>query len=56
MPLQLWNPNINPRDGAHIMPIITPNYPSMNSSYNVGQPQLRRLKEEINKAVQTMNI
>lgn len=32
------------------MPIITPAYPSMNSSYNVQRPQLRRLKEEIDKA------
>ena len=29
------------------MPIITPAYPEMNSSYNVGEPQLRSLREEI---------
>lgn len=29
------------------MPIITPVYPSMNSSYNVNEPQLRRLREEL---------
>ena len=28
------------------MPIVTPCYPSMNSSFNVSQPQLRRLKQE----------
>ncbi len=28
------------------MPIITPCYPSMNSSYNVGEPQLRRIRDE----------
>jgi len=54
MPLQVWNPTINPRDGAHLMPIITPAYPSMNSSYNVGQSQLRRLKEEMCRAVYTL--
>jgi poly(A) polymerase len=27
------------------MPIVTPAYPSMNSSYNVGEPQLRMMKE-----------
>ncbi len=37
------------------MPIITPCYPSMNSSYNVAQPQLRRLKEELYQADKIMN-
>jgi len=45
--LPAWNPSINPRDGLHIMPIITPAYPSMNSSYNVGMPQLRRIQDEL---------
>ena len=46
-PISVWNPLLNPRDGAHIMPIITPAYPSMNSSYNVGHPQLRRMQQEL---------
>jgi poly(A) polymerase len=32
------------------MPIITPAYPSMNSSYNVGLPQLRRIRDELYRA------
>ena len=47
VPLPAWNPETNPRDGLHIMPIITPAYPSMNSSYNVGMPQLRRIQDEM---------
>lgn len=47
VPLPAWNPNVNPRDGLHICPIITPAYPSMNSSYNVGMPQLRRIQDEM---------
>jgi poly(A) polymerase len=47
LPLPAWNPNVNPRDGLHICPIITPAYPSMNSSYNVGMPQLRRIQDEM---------
>ena len=27
-PLPVWNPKTNPRDGHHLMPIITPAYPS----------------------------
>jgi poly(A) polymerase len=53
-PLPVWNP-LNPRDGRHLMPIITPAYPSMNSSYNVGVPQLRRIQIELNQADQLMD-
>jgi poly(A) polymerase Pap1 len=30
-PMTVWNPNINPRDARHIMPIVTPAYPSSKS-------------------------
>lgn len=47
--LPAWNPRTNPRDGNHVMPIITPAYPSMNSSYNVDFPQLRRIQDEMQR-------
>ena len=37
------------------MPILTPCYPSMNSSYNVGVPQLRRMQMEFFVASQTLD-
>jgi len=37
------------------MPILTPCYPCMNSSYNVGKSQLRRLREELFNGDQIMN-
>ncbi|KAL7538730.1 hypothetical protein ACHAXR_008763 [Thalassiosira sp. AJA248-18] len=49
-PLPIWDPNENYRDAMHLMPIITPCYPQMNSSYNVGEPQLRRLRDELSRA------
>ena len=55
MKLSFWNPKSNPRDRAHIMPIITPVYPSMNSSYNVGKAQIRRLQEELLNGDRIMN-
>jgi len=51
-PLTSWNPKTNPRDGSHLMPILTPAYPVMNSSYNVGRPQLRRIIQEFRRADQ----
>ena len=52
--LPIWDPDTYPRDGLHYMPIITPAYPSMNSSYNVGIPQLRRIQDEMYRAAYWM--
>ena len=49
-PLVVWDPQTNPKDAMHLMPIITPAYPSMNSSYNIGMSQMRRLTHEFNRA------
>ncbi|XP_020595316.1 nuclear poly(A) polymerase 4-like [Phalaenopsis equestris] len=42
----VWDPRKNPKDRTHHMPIITPAYPSMNSSYNVSTSTLRILSEQ----------
>ena len=54
MPMAAWNPKVNPRDGLHLMPIITPVFPSMNSAYNIGIPQLRRIQDEMCRAAYTL--
>ena len=53
-PMAAWNPKVNPRDGLHLMPIITPVFPSMNSAYNIGIPQLRRIQDEMCRAAYTL--
>lgn len=47
--MPIWDPDDNPRDGLHLMPIITPSscYPAMNSSYSVGIAQMRRMQDEM---------
>lgn len=43
---KVWNPRIHHRDRSHLMPIITPAYPAMNSTYNVSESTLKVLKDE----------
>jgi len=45
-----WNPKLNPSDSYHLMPIITPAFPSMNSAFNVCIPQFRMIQLEIQRA------
>ncbi|XP_071733957.1 nuclear poly(A) polymerase 4-like isoform X2 [Rutidosis leptorrhynchoides] len=42
----VWDPRKNPKDRTHHMPIITPAYPCMNSSYNVSTSTLRVMSEQ----------
>ncbi|GAV61251.1 NTP_transf_2 domain-containing protein/PAP_RNA-bind domain-containing protein/PAP_central domain-containing protein [Cephalotus follicularis] len=42
----VWDPRKNPRDRSDHMPIITPAYPCMNSSYNVSTSTLRVMMEQ----------
>jgi poly(A) polymerase len=46
-----WNPKLYPSDGYHLMPIITPAFPSMNSAFNVSIPQFRMIQLQIQRGL-----
>lgn len=44
---KVWDPKKNKQDGRDLMPILTPAFPSMNSTYNVSKTTLRIIKKEL---------
>jgi poly(A) polymerase len=56
-PLQLreWDPNTSFHDRKHLMPIITPAYPSMNSTHNIGPSTFKVLMKELKRGLTLTN-
>ncbi|KAM0713862.1 hypothetical protein Q7P37_010824 [Cladosporium fusiforme] len=56
-PLQLreWDPNTSFHDRKHLMPIITPAYPSMNSTHNIGPSTYKVLLKELKRGLDITN-
>merc|ERR1719291_839350 len=47
---KIWNPKQYPQDRMHLMPIITPAFPSMNSTHNVTETTKRIISDEFSRA------
>lgn len=52
MNFKVWNPKVNPYDRHHLMPAITPAFPSMNSTHNVSKSTMAVMMEEIRRGLQ----
>ncbi|KAL5612985.1 hypothetical protein BROUX41_003938 [Berkeleyomyces rouxiae] len=50
-PLQVrvWNPQVYKADQYHLMPIITPAYPSMCATYNITESSKKIINRELNR-------
>lgn len=49
-----WNPKSNPADRQHVMPVITPAFPAMNSTHNVTETTKRILLEEFRRGYEAV--
>ncbi|KAH8894768.1 Poly(A) polymerase [Thozetella sp. PMI_491] len=52
LPIPVWNPKVNKKDAFHLMPIITPAYPSMCATHNVTHSTMGVIQRELMAAVQ----
>ncbi|GBE62630.1 poly(A) polymerase [Babesia ovata] len=50
MAFKVWDPRNNATDRQHLMPVITPAFPSMNSTHNITLTTKRILTEEFKRA------
>jgi len=53
--LSPWNPRTNHYDFQHVMPIITPAFPAMNSALTVHNNHKKIMSEEFKRAFDLMN-
>jgi poly(A) polymerase len=51
---KVWNPKANPSDRAHVMPVITPAFPAMNSTHNVTETTKRILLDEFRRGYEVV--
>jgi poly(A) polymerase len=47
---KVWNPKVNPRDKLDLMPILTPTFPAMNTTYNCSEMNKSIILNEMKRA------
>ena len=51
-----WDPINNPQDREHVMPIITPSFPQVNSTVNVDEENLVIIKARLTEAAEMCSL
>lgn len=54
MGFKIWNPKLNASDRFHLMPIVTPAFPCMNSTYNVSETTKKVIVNELIRGVELL--
>ncbi|RSL59130.1 hypothetical protein CEP54_007407 [Fusarium duplospermum] len=52
LPVRVWNPRVYKGDSFHLMPVITPAYPSMCATFNITRSSMRVINRELQRALQ----
>lgn len=52
LPVRVWNPKVYKGDSFHLMPIITPAYPSMCATFNITRSSMTIINRELKRGLQ----
>ncbi|KOS19254.1 Poly(A) polymerase pla1 [Escovopsis weberi] len=52
LPVRVWNPKLYKGDSFHLMPVITPAYPSMCATFNIGRSSMTIIQRELQRGLE----
>lgn len=52
LPVRVWNPKVYKGDSFHLMPVITPAYPSMCATFNITRSSMTIINRELQRALE----
>ncbi|KAH8686660.1 Poly(A) polymerase central domain-containing protein [Ilyonectria robusta] len=52
LPVRVWNPKVYKGDSFHLMPVITPAYPSMCATFNITRSSMSIIKRELQRGLE----
>ncbi|KAK7403603.1 polynucleotide adenylyltransferase [Neonectria punicea] len=52
LPVRVWNPKVYKGDSFHLMPVITPAYPSMCATFNITRSSMTIIKRELQRGLE----